>query len=1266
MDDAFDRSKNLEQLALVWFDTENIVDNELEIRMRAIIDYFKFFNHADECYDYLRSTHQAKLFIIISSNYNKIDQIRHFLTTVHQFKHVHAVYVYLTDENNEREMDMDYPKVCGVYMELQKLVSELGEKVATLTKYANMLFECSTGGTTTSYIGINEMWYQRSIDIALSLPISNNDRQTLIDKCRMYYKGNTMTEEIIDEFEKTYDPDKAIWWYTRNCFLYRILNGVLRQKNMEAALYFRFYLLDICKQLKSVQEEYLEYFDDRPLLKTYRGQLMTREEVIYLEKFAGFTYSINSLLSTTTNRSTALIFSGITGSATPRSDGYISVLFEIEADTRLLQKPFAYIGHLSYFGSNEDEVLFMIGAMLLLTATQYDEQQNLHIFKFSLISYKDLTYPNPQLPSAISIESKFINIGYLIQRSYLHESHAAKYYNSLLNDFLGDSQNTCACYIGLGWIACENDKYDLALKYQTTALQLYDQARLSSTDLLLNIYNCLGAINRKENNYEQAMDFYIKAEQYNNVQCIDRQWINLDEFRNVSSIHMAAIYKLQQRFDLTWNMYLKTIEKIPNAKLHKMVFEYIVKAYNDSIENRKRFLDYTIQYLPSLYEFIVYSYVHIVELAVSRKDYDFAIDCLKKLLEIESKSGKSATHKKQYHYTNVPFLYKKIGCLYEEKGDLNSTIEWFEKAFETGMMFSQLISHNYLITPRHIALLYAKQGGEKVTLAIEWQKRFIEMLLKDKHNLQSCAMELALPQIEVCDIDSELWQINFLQLRISETKLCWNEVEVRSHHEDDASTYNNMIALSYYDIAKLCERSEEANLYYKKCVLSYLKNELQHLLRDVKPISIKAIESHFSTEQEVDERYRTCHYLNEEIPILWTTLRQQNVSNGCIKLIRTDSGTDPTSVIVSVRVQLEVFPENDYERLKNYYDSDYHRWINIGSMKHVRAFHTALKLPNGKILVVGGEGDGPAAAELYNPSTGKWSATGNMIYARNLHTASVLNNGKVLVVAGSGDSNSTELYDPSTGKWTAGAGVKYPRRMHTAVVLNDGRVLVTGGIVGGGTLLNTAELYDPSTGRWTVTSPMNQARNWHTASVLNDGKVLIVGGSNAAGEYVVITELYDPSSNTWTPADNLNYPRTYHTAVVLTDGKVLIIGGSDDEHGLLHTSELYDPSTGHWTTTGDLNEARMFPGACLLANGQVLVIGGQANNATPMNTAELYDPSTGTWTLTSKLNHARDGHTISVLNNGRVLVTGGYGNKLQSSAELYIPHTKDDQDRTEL
>ncbi|CAF4273277.1 unnamed protein product, partial [Rotaria magnacalcarata] len=82
-----------------------------------------------------------------------------------------------------------------------------------------------------------------------------------------------------------------------------------------------------------------------------------------------------------------------------------------------------------------------------------------------------------------------------------------------------------------------------------------------------------------------------------------------------------------------------------------------------------------MKYLPSHYEILVYSYVHIVELAILDKNHDFAIDCLKRLLEVEWKSDKYIANQKQWYYSNTPLLYKRIGCLYEEKGDLDSVIE---------------------------------------------------------------------------------------------------------------------------------------------------------------------------------------------------------------------------------------------------------------------------------------------------------------------------------------------------------------------------------------------------------------------------------------------------------------------------------------------------------------------------------------------------------------------------------------------------------------
>jgi N-acetylneuraminic acid mutarotase len=93
-------------------------------------------------------------------------------------------------------------------------------------------------------------------------------------------------------------------------------------------------------------------------------------------------------------------------------------------------------------------------------------------------------------------------------------------------------------------------------------------------------------------------------------------------------------------------------------------------------------------------------------------------------------------------------------------------------------------------------------------------------------------------------------------------------------------------------------------------------------------------------------------------------------------------------------------------------------------MASARRDHTATLLPNGKVLVAGGETTGVvylSSAALYDPETDTWSAAPAMARASSLHTATVLANGKVLVVGGYNGAylKSAELYDPATNTWSA-------------------------------------------------------------------------------------------------------------------------------------------------------------------------------------------------------------------------------------------------------
>jgi len=182
-------------------------------------------------------------------------------------------------------------------------------------------------------------------------------------------------------------------------------------------------------------------------------------------------------------------------------------------------------------------------------------------------------------------------------------------------------------------------------------------------------------------------------------------------------------------------------------------------------------------------------------------------------------------------------------------------------------------------------------------------------------------------------------------------------------------------------------------------------------------------------------------------------------------------------------------------------------WLTNRPMLTARQHHIATLLPDGKVLVAGGDQGGAngilANAELYNPATGSWTPTGPMIHARRDHTATLLPTGKVLVTGGGYDVNmqsfaSAEVYDPVSGTWTDAGAMKYPRSAHTATLLRDGRVLVAGGSTGN-VFLPSAELYDPATGTWSVIGNfMSEQRFFHTATLLPDGKVLAAGGGGAS------------------------------------------------------------------------------------------------------------------------------------------------------------------------
>jgi len=175
---------------------------------------------------------------------------------------------------------------------------------------------------------------------------------------------------------------------------------------------------------------------------------------------------------------------------------------------------------------------------------------------------------------------------------------------------------------------------------------------------------------------------------------------------------------------------------------------------------------------------------------------------------------------------------------------------------------------------------------------------------------------------------------------------------------------------------------------------------------------------------------------------------------------------------------------------------------------HLTDATQVMLLNDGKALVVGSSG-----TDLYDPFTKHFTTTGAMTVPRSKFGGALLPDGRVLIAGGQAGGpfgtrvTSTQIYDPRAGRFFPGPELNEDRfKLSKAVVsLKDGRVLIAGGA-------EQPEVYDPNSG---VFVPVGGAKLdgfcFSTATLLNDGRVLLAGGyAKPGGAGVTHAWLYQP------------------------------------------------------------------------------------------------------------------------------------------------------------
>ena len=336
------------------------------------------------------------------------------------------------------------------------------------------------------------------------------------------------------------------------------------------------------------------------------------------------------------------------------------------------------------------------------------------------------------------------------------------------------------------------------------------------------------------------------------------------------------------------------------------------------------------------------------------------------------------------------------------------------------------------------------------------------------------------------------------------------------------------------------------------------------------------------------------------------------------------------------------------------------RLMPVPSLHEKRASHSAILLPNGKVLIVAGFRKGPdtysqlysRTAELYDPVHHTFTYTGSLHVPRCGQTATLLAGGREVLITGGNNDHprlaSAELYDIATGQWTRLPDMLAGREGHQTVLLNNGKVLIIGGT---GDARTAAELFNPVTRQFEKAGPAPYDLNG-TALPLPDGRILIAGGNQDDHQPSQLAMTYDPKTDRFTRVGDMTVVRYKAAAALLPDGRAIIIAGSNnrDWRGKYNSTEVFDPKTNQFSRGPVLNFERFKLGRSIitLGNGDILVTGGD------QHIEQLHN---GRFSVVAALDQPCYFSTATLLQGGDILITGGYGNDCQciEKAWVYMP-----------
>ncbi|CAF3483877.1 unnamed protein product [Rotaria sp. Silwood1] len=669
--------QNLEGITLIWFDSSigsNEDTKQTQKELREINNFIVFPTEEQAAVNYIKSITKEKIFLVTSGHCASS-----ILSLVEHMQQVDSVFIFCLKVEKYKHLTNKFTKIVGIYCNRCDLMHSIRESIGRAERQHQVFTVYKQHGEKAtrdlSKESADFLWFQLFKDVILRMPKDAQAKEQMVQFCRDYYHDNNKQLSLIDEFQQDYVASDAIKWYTKESFVYRLVNKALRTEDIEQLYTFRFFISDLSIQL-AIQHQKLKTQEEYILL--YRGHRMQLNELHILKENAGSLIATNGYLSTT--RSTKVAMDFATNGTSTRSN-IASVLYEIQCNLQEVKSiALADISALSQY-SAEEEILIDIGATFKIVSVKEDIDQKLWIVqlrttdKGTILAHEYIELNKKEGNCTLLFGKLLTTMGKYDQ--------ALKYFQNLLKNLPEVGAEVADVYNQMGKVYRLNGKFEEAMQNYQRAYDLTLTSHPFRIKEAAKALNNIAIIFRKRCQYDRALELHFQALK------TKEEYYGKDHLETAKTLrNIGSVYDAKQQYDHALEYYqhcLRIQQKhLPTDHIDiAMTLQNIGKVYRDmnyndiALEHFQASLKMRQKLLLSDHNDIATSLVYIASVYSNQGQYHIALNNFFRALEIQRKAFDTNDG-----HPDIAETLQYIGVLHEKLSNYSTAIEFYNQALD--------------------------------------------------------------------------------------------------------------------------------------------------------------------------------------------------------------------------------------------------------------------------------------------------------------------------------------------------------------------------------------------------------------------------------------------------------------------------------------------------------------------------------------------------------------------------------------------------------